>query len=63
MVALLFTEDSPGGITLQKLISNIENRIAGNIDLAFKLHHVVAATLGTGLNDAMTMRFDERLAD
>lgn len=63
IVASLFVERAPGGIVLQFLIDEIESRVVAHIDLVFKLHEVVAATLGASLNDALTMSFDAKLAD
>ena len=63
IVASLFIQRSPGGIKLRSLIDQIERMITANIDLMFKLHDVIAATLGTTLNEALSLRFDEKLAD
>jgi len=63
VVASLFIERSSGGITLRSLIDQIERRITANIDLVFKLYDVIAATLGVNLNEAMALKFDEKLAD
>lgn len=63
IVASLFIEPAPGGITLGSLIRQIETRIAGHADLVFKLHEVVAATLGNSLNGALALTFDSKLAD
>jgi hypothetical protein len=62
IVASLFVERSPGGVTLQAIVDLIERRIAANTDLVFKLHDVIAATLGKNLNEALTLTFDEKLA-
>lgn len=63
IVASLFIEHTPGGSTLGSLIGQIKTRIAGHADLVFKLHEVVAATLGKSLNDALALTFDTKLAD
>jgi hypothetical protein len=63
IVASLFVERSPAGTSLRSMIDEIERRLTGNIDLAFKLHEVITGTLGTNLKDALAMKFDEKLAD
>jgi len=63
VVASLFVERSPGGTMLRSLINEIESRAAAHADLVFKLHEVVAGTLGASLNDALTITFDTKLAD
>lgn len=62
VVASLFTERSPGGISIRALIEQIETRVAAHADLVLKLHEVVTSTLGTGLAEAFPMAFDEKLA-
>jgi hypothetical protein len=62
VVASLFVEHSPGGITLQSIIDEIERKTSANIDLAFKLHDVISATLGTDLGKALSLKFDEKIA-
>lgn len=61
VVASMFVERSPSGITLQSLMNSISLAVATDADLVFKLHNVVAATLGTNLKDAMSVSFDEEL--
>ncbi len=63
VVASLFVEHSPGGITLQSIIYEIERNTAVNIDLAFKLHDVISATLGMNLSKTLALKFDEKIAD
>jgi hypothetical protein len=63
IVASLFVERSPGGVTLRSLIDQIEGRITAKIGLVFKLHDVITATLGMNLNEALALKFDEKLAD
>ena len=62
VVASLFVERSPGGITLRSLIGQIETRISVNTDLVFKLHEIVAATLGASLDGSLALAFDMKLA-
>lgn len=62
VVASLFTERSPSGISIRELIEQIKVRIAAHADLVLKLHEVVASTLGASLKEALPMAFDERLA-
>ena len=63
VVASLFAERSPGGITLRSLIGRIETSIAAYPDLVLKLHNVVTATLGVSLAEALPMAFDTKLAE
>lgn len=63
VVASLFVEHSPGGFTLRSLIGAIESSIAAHPDLIFKLHEVVAATLGAEFGEAMGIAFDIKLTD
>jgi hypothetical protein len=62
VVASLHVEQTAGGIALQSIIDEIRTRIAAQADLLLKLHEVVAATLGTALNEALALRFDIKLA-
>jgi Putative PD-(D/E)XK family member, (DUF4420) len=62
VVASLFVERAAAGIAFRALINEIEHRLAGDADLIFKLHDIVAATLGTGLREALPVGFDEQLA-
>jgi hypothetical protein len=48
---------------LRSIFDDVVARIASKHDLVFKLHEVVAATLGESLSDAFSVRFDIRLAD
>ena len=62
VVASLFAERTATGISLRELVDRIRNRIAAQPDLVFKLHDVVARTLGTSLNESMAVTFDAKLA-
>lgn len=62
IVASLFVERSPDGISLRGLIREIETSIAAHPDLILKLHEVLSATLGASLTEAMAMMFDPKLA-
>jgi hypothetical protein len=61
VVASLFTERSPDGISLRNLIRQIEVSIAAHPDLILKLHEVLTTTLGASLTEALTMMFDPKL--
>lgn len=61
IVASLFVERASGGISLRSLILEIEESVSAHNDLVLKLHEVVAATLGTSLNEALSVRFDTKL--
>jgi Putative PD-(D/E)XK family member, (DUF4420) len=63
VVASLFVERVPNGISVGNLIQEIEARVAAYPDVVLKLHEVVAATLGGTLTEALGLTFDERLAD
>lgn len=62
VAASLFVEQASGGLLLRDLIREIETAIATNTDLVLKLHDTVAETLGRSLQDALSFRFDHRLA-
>jgi hypothetical protein len=63
IVASLFVEGSPGGISMRSLISEIESSVAAHPDLVLKLHEVIATTLGEGLPGALALTFDSKLAE
>ncbi|MBI4480213.1 MAG: PD-(D/E)XK motif protein [Acidobacteria bacterium] len=63
VVASLFAEQSPDGISLRHLMREIEAKITAHPDLVLKLHEVVSATLGGSLGEALAMAFDRRLAE
>ena len=59
----MFVERTAGGISLRDLIGTVESRISADPDLVIKLHDIVAATLGTALQEFLAARFDRRLAE
>ena len=63
VAASMFVERLSKGITLQSLIDDIVAKVSSHFDLMFKLHEVIAATLGTSLNEAMAVAFDAHLAE
>lgn len=63
VVASLHAEQAAGGMFLRTLMEQIEARVSAHADLVLKLHETVAATLGASLNDALSRRFDMRLAE
>jgi hypothetical protein len=62
IAASLFAERAAGGISLRELIREIEALVATNTDVVMKLHDTVAETLGSSLQEALGIRFDQRLA-
>jgi hypothetical protein len=62
IVASLFLERSASGVSLRELIRVVETLIAEYSELVMKLHDVVTETLGNALQEALSIRFDERLA-
>jgi Putative PD-(D/E)XK family member, (DUF4420) len=62
LAASLFIEQASGGTALRDVLGAIEARAGGDAGYLLKLHEIVADTLGSGLSEAMTYRFDERLA-
>jgi hypothetical protein len=62
VVLSMLVERIPSGLSLDRLIASIEERVAGDEDLVLKLHEVVASTLGTSLSESMQVTFDPRLA-
>lgn len=63
VVASLFAERASSGISLRSIFDDIAARIATKPDHVFKLHEVVVATLGASLSDALSTRFDIKLAE
>ena len=61
VAASMFVERVARGLTLRSLIGDITSLVAPQIDLVLKLHDVLASTLGTSLNEAMSVAFDEKL--
>ncbi len=61
-VASLFAEVTATGISLRELVEKIEAVVSGRTELVIKLYETVAATLGTGLQEGMKVRFDDKLA-
>ena len=62
VIASLMVERVPSGTTLADLIAMIEDRI-GAEDLLFKLHTLVASTMGTSLASSLDVPFDPHLAE
>jgi hypothetical protein len=62
-VASLFAERASGGVALRSIVDDIATRIAPHPNLIFKLHEVISATLGESLGEALSIRFDIKLAD
>ena len=63
IAASMFVERSPGGVSLLKLVDGIVSQVASDANLIFKLHEVMAATLGSHLGEAMAIAYDTELAD
>ena len=62
VAASMFVERVSRGIALRSLLDHIAEVVGPQIDLALKLHEVTASTLGTSLNEALSLSFDEKLA-
>lgn len=62
VVASLMIEQIPKGTTLSDLIVMIEDRIEAE-DLLFKVHDLVASTMGTSLASSLDVAFDLHLAE
>ena len=58
----LFVETSGGGLSLLELIDRVERKLDGNIDLIMKFQETVAEGLGSTASSALSIRFDEELA-
>jgi hypothetical protein len=63
IAASLIVERASGGVPLRSIVNDIVARIAVHTDLVFKFHEVIGATLGESLAEALSTRFDIRLAD
>ncbi len=61
-LASLFVEITATGSSLRELVEKIEAVVSGRPELVIKLYETVAATLGTGLQEVMKVRFDDKLA-
>lgn len=62
LLASLFIESSGGGKSLSNLINEIESELRGDSKLVLKLQEVIAETLGSSLPQALSTRFDVKLA-
>jgi hypothetical protein len=62
IAASLFAERTSGGVSLQELALDVERLAASSAELALKLHDIMAATLGSALQEGLKIRFDQRLA-
>jgi putative PD-(D/E)XK family protein DUF4420 len=62
VLASLFVERNGGGMSLMELIREVERSLSGDDDLVLKFQETIAGTLGETMSLALTMRFDERLA-
>jgi hypothetical protein len=58
----LFVEQTAGGVSLRQVVREIETLVVTNFELVLKLHDTVADTLGRSLKEALSVRFDRRLA-
>jgi hypothetical protein len=58
----LFIETTGGGLSLTELVQTVARRLAGDEALILKVQETVAETLGETLLAALSIRFDERLA-
>jgi len=63
IAASLFTERSPGGLSVGAIVDEIEDAVGNDAALALKLREVTAATLGATLTESMRATFDIALAD
>jgi hypothetical protein len=63
VVASLFVEQSPGGMSLRSLIGEIEAEIAAYPRLVLRMHEAITSALGASLSEALPMAFDIKLAD
>ena len=61
-VASLFAEEVGVGLSLRAMVQKVEDRVSGYPNLVFKLHTIVASTLGSGLDGALSKQFDVELA-
>lgn len=62
LVASLFLEQSPTGTSLQDMVTEVERAVLFGADLVMKLHETISGSLGSGLLEGLSMRFDARLA-
>jgi hypothetical protein len=62
IAASLFVERLAGGVSLRELILEVERLAGSSTELVMKLHDIVAGTLGNSLPEALSIRFDRRLA-
>jgi len=62
IVASVFVERVGAGLSLAELLARLEQRLEHVPALVLKLHQQVAATLGTSLQQGLSMAFDEQLA-
>lgn len=63
IVASLCVTQAAGGVGLETIIQDIGSRVSAHPDLMFKLHEVIASTLGNSLKEALAVRFDVKVAN
>jgi hypothetical protein len=62
VLASVFIEKSAGGMTMERLLAHIANRLTHRPTAAFTLEQTLASTLGSGLPEALGFGFDYELA-
>lgn len=63
VVASMMVERIPGGASVEDLMASIEAQLSGDQELVFKLHDIVATTMGVDLSESLRVTFDLRLAE
>jgi hypothetical protein len=63
VAASIFVERASKGETLRSVIAEIEEKVSHSPDLVFKLHEVIATTLGNCLNVSLDYTFDINLSE
>lgn len=63
LLASIVIESVGGGQSVSELIHSIENKIIESNDAVYRLHEIVAETLGDALASAMGERFNRKLAE
>ena len=63
LIASVFVERVGGGISINELMEKIKTKINGQPMLIFQLEKIIAQTLGNGLQNGLSERFDYELAE
>lgn len=62
LIASMLVESAGAGLSLAELIQQVHDRLNETPDLSLRVDQIVSSTLGSGLSQALELRFDFELA-